>query len=133
MFLESEAPLKENDDWNRVQPKSTGLFAGLVKGVKKAIGSESAIPTPSQVQSTASHEVDIIRMLSEQKIPRRKLAEHEDQVERDLESDKQHFSGAYSAVAGLERAAEALLECNTKCEESAADLSQVRHNRALSG
>lgn len=72
MFLESEAPLKENEDWNKAQTKSSGLFAGLVKGVKKAIGTESSIPTPSQVQSTASHEVDIMRMLSEQKIPRRR-------------------------------------------------------------
>lgn len=79
--MESEEVLSASTVWAAEQPHRTTVVTGFVKSMKKLVGSEPRIPTPSQVEAGGGKtEHDVVQQMAEMRISRKALHEGADSV-----------------------------------------------------
>jgi hypothetical protein len=67
--------------WAAEQPHRTSYMGGFVRSVKKLVGSEPRIPTPSQVEAGGGKsEHDLVQQMAEMRINRMSLKDAADNV-----------------------------------------------------
>jgi hypothetical protein len=80
-FMESTEVLSHSAVWAAEQPHRTSYMGGFVRSVKKLVGSEPRIPTPSQVEAGGGKtEHDLVQQMAEMRINRKSLKDGADNV-----------------------------------------------------
>lgn len=65
VFLTAEGSLASSFEWQQLQPLHTSLLEGFARLPRQLLGTDSSIPTVSDVSKNAKNTNDILRMMRE--------------------------------------------------------------------
>ncbi|KAL3145148.1 hypothetical protein ABBQ38_001750 [Trebouxia sp. C0009 RCD-2024] len=109
VFLEAEAPLGSNLQWQQLQPMHGSILEGVSRLPKQLFGQDPAAPSPTEAATNTKHTSDLLRRFKELTVKEPKDPAGLDQPEIDLRNEKLMVDEFLEKVAAASRKAEKLV------------------------